>query len=326
MRIAAVLVLIFMLGACGGDDTPPGPGPLLPPADPEAALAWVEEVQDDGKRLRARLDVWPLSGEDFEYAEETQIAWTWRLQLALRDGDVERADTLQALLLERFDGRGQYPAGRELPLDAVRLGIFEEALLAARRRIEGVRPDVTAAQSALDVAGRMLVPDEKEDHERLAGTRAWIERTDVTELLATIGSKAPISDKVQATVVVIADDFALGEPLFFEVLKQWRDNHPEARFDRVCVPLLRGQVRFGLRLVPAESEEAELASIDKRCSEAGLAREKPLSVERLASLGMVTGEAALLLADGKGRIVARLSGRNIDPRVLEPALQRLLSR
>ena len=78
------------------------------------------------------------------------------------------------------------------------------------------------------------------------------ERSSLKELLGTVGSDAELASSVQATLVVIADDFALGEPLFFEVLKQWRENHAEARFDRLCVPLLRGQVRFGLRLVPAE--------------------------------------------------------------------------
>ncbi len=330
MKAGLALAAVLLLAACGekAPEPPPAPAPptLQVPGDPEAALAWVEAVQDDERRLRARLDAWPLEGEDFEYAEETQIAWTWRLQLALRDGDVERADALQALLLERFEGRGQYPPGRALPPDIVRLGVFEEALLAARRRIEGVRPDREAARSALAVAEGMLVPEETEDHELLRGTRAWVERTRLTTLLATLGSEAAVSDDVTATLVAITDDFQLGESLFLEVLKQWGENHAEERFDRLVVPLLRGQVRYGLRLVPVESDEAELASIAKRCGEAGLARATPLPVERLGALGLRVGEAALVLADGEGRIVARLSGRNLDPRILEPALQRLLSR
>ena len=58
--------------------------------------------------------------------EETQLALTWRLQLALRDGDVECAGGLVDVLWEQFEGVGQYPEGRELSFDAVRLGVFDE--------------------------------------------------------------------------------------------------------------------------------------------------------------------------------------------------------
>ena len=126
--------------------------------------------------------------------------------------------------------------------------------------------------------------------------------------------------------MLIVDDFSLGEGMLTEVLKQWTRDHAERRFDRVLVPLLRGQVRMGLRLVPVEDEAQELASFDRRAGDIGLAREKPIPATQLGKLGLDVGDAAILLLDSQGRIAARLSGRGPDLRTLEPVLQKLLTR
>ena len=48
--------------------------------------------------------------------------------------------------------------------------------------------------------------------------------------------------------------------------------------------------------------------------------------EALSALGLSSQDSILLLCNGQGGIVARLAGRNIDPREIQPALQKLLTR
>ncbi len=314
----------MLLAACG-DERAGGPPPDELPGDPEEALAWVRAAEDDDAELRRRLGLWRFDG-DFESMPETQQAVTWRLQLALRAGDVEAAAEDVELLEEHFDGQGEHPEGREFTSDAIRLGVFEEALNEARRRSEGPKPDARAARSALDVARAQLHDGDVEDLARLAGISAWVRSGRGVKLLTRLGSDAPISPKVDATLVLIVDDFSLGEGMLTEVLKQWTRDHAERRFDRVLVPLLRGQVRMGLRLVPVEDEAEELASFATRAKDIGLAQETPIPATALRKLGLDVGDAAILLLDRQGRIAARLSGRGLDLRTLEPVLQKLLTR
>ena len=85
---------------------------------------------------------------------------------------------------QHFDGRGVSPEGRVLTRRMLTLGIFEEALLEARRRIEGGRPDREAAAAALDLAGALLGGADDLDRERIANLRRLIDTDEAHPLLA----------------------------------------------------------------------------------------------------------------------------------------------
>ena len=53
-------------------------------------------------QLVARLDAWPVQARGFDLRDETQVAITWRLRLALQDGDLERASAAHTLLQAKF--------------------------------------------------------------------------------------------------------------------------------------------------------------------------------------------------------------------------------
>ncbi len=335
MRAVLVLVLPLAFAACGAEPTSPTPpkappARLVVPADPDEALAWVQEMANEPQALRARLDAWPTDADHGDEAflddEASQVAWTWRLRLALQDGDVERAATLRRVLGTHFEGRGQYPIGREMAADTLRLGILEEALDAARRRIGGSRPVPKRARAALDVAGRMLTASDGADRKRWQATARWVKQATLDEMLAAVGARARPPEGTRLTVLVLADDFTLGDGVFREVLKQWTRDHTERGLAALLVPLLRGQVRVNLRLLPVGSAKEELASIGRRAADMGLTPARPIPATAMRRIGLGVGDAAILLADARGRIVARLAGRGPDLRELEPALQKLLSR
>jgi len=357
IQTLALLLLMTAVAASGQkssprsapDTAPHDAGPhdtgLGPPSDPEAALAWVRQVAqlDDQDELARRLTAWPVEEPGFREAEETRIALTWRIRLALQNGRVEIAVLQLELLEQHFEGRGESPEGRTLTHRMLTLGIFEEALLEARRRIEGCRPDRDAATGALDLAEALLGSGDDPDRERVAVLRRLIRIDDARTLLAHAGVEVTTPETARPWVAVFADDFALGEVPFTDVLARWQREGKPAGLRVEVVPVIRGQVRVGIRLMPAESVAAEIGSIKARLDAADLVlagaspqgriadlrpQNKVPGVHRdaLEALGLGPQDLLILLIDARGRIVARLSGRSPELRDLDPTLQRLVSR
>lgn len=322
------------LCACGGEERLDTHTPDPVPPTPEAALRWVREAADSDSQilLRSRLARWPVDHESFRDAEETRIALTWRIRTALQDGKVESALPDYTLLEDRFADEGVSPEGRRLPGRILRAGIFEEALARARERIEGGRPNRAAAQRALAVAPALLEPQGGADHKLwidLARVDQWVDLARVEELAPPwnarlLGASGP-------RVLVFADDFTLGEVVFAGVLERWQRDGRDGGLRVLVVPVVRGQVRMGLRLIPAESVEEELASIRTRCRSIGLevagAPEERASTSQLETWwGLGAQDVAILVIDTEGRIVGRMAGTNLDPRPLDRVIQRLVSR
>ncbi|MDA1194481.1 MAG: hypothetical protein O2894_04790 [Planctomycetota bacterium] len=341
----AILAAVPLGAGCGGDkDTaPPAPREPAPsttcPGDPVEALRWIRaaHIAPDDTELRLRLAAWPVDAPAFRETEETQVVLTWRMRVKLQDGDIEGAVATWHTLEERFDGHGVSPEGRGLTPDMVRLGLVEEARLLARRRIEGARGDRDEARSAYDLAMALLADDEEEDRARLEHTRRWFEGDTLASWTAPLGLTVgpALAKRGPPHVVVLADDFALGDELLTSVLMRWLREGEEVGMRGVIVPVLRGQVRMGLRRVPAPDEAAERASLADRAQAMGFVLEPDAGLfgggavdgRRLAAtLGLEGQDVALFVLDGEGRIVARLSGQGLDPRGLDPVIQKLTSR
>jgi hypothetical protein len=241
----------------------------------------------------------------------------------LRAGDVEGASGLYARLVERHEGRAVTESGRALPRSATAGAVFDDALDAARARIEGARPDRAAADRALAVARRLLADTEDAESEgRLERAERWVRR----ETAEDLASAWPKHEGPR--VVVHAEDFALAETVFLSVLARWAREGEAQGLEVLLVPVIAGNVREGIRRVPAESPAAErrhaLARIEGTMVRA--APTSPTLAEAGAALGVEEGDAAILVLDRSGRVAGRLSGRTPDPRVLEVVVQRVGSR
>jgi len=364
LLLLAGLGLAGLLG-CGRDDERPTPPEAPPPEeaptptpeaaptatprpeDPGAALDWVRAAYTlpDKQELRRRLWQWPLDDEAFVDSEETQVVLTWRIRVALQDGQIERAVAQWKLLLQHFDGHGVSPEGRGLTPDMIRLGLIEEARLLTRRRSEGARAARPAAESAWKTGADLLRAEDVEESTGLERARRWA----LWETFArwctdlglapgpSLGTPDGANADARPLVIVVADDFALGEVIFQSVLQRWLREGQEAGLRGVLVPIRRGQVRRGLRRVPVEDpaeEEAALREdaaaiglIPTDTTEAGLfAAPYPDGFRLAVALGLERQETALLIVDRRGRIVGRLSGTGLDPRSLDPVIQKLVSR
>lgn len=325
MRCAWFLTLVLVLAACG-DDVPQPPPAAGVPSTPEAALTWVREAADDEPTLRERLAAWPLDADGFDGAEESRVVLTWRLRLALQDGDVETALRRLHMLEDLFDGEGRSPEGRTLAADVVRGALFDEALYQARVRIEGAKPDRKGAESALAIAGEMS-DGEQASAARVRETETWIGLDRLDDLDSAV-KPAPRRGAARPTpcVLVVADDFALGESVFIGVLERWQRDGKPAGLEVRVLPVFNGQVRMGIRRVPAEEDEAR-ASIEERVARAGLVNDGAVvRGEALQAVGLGPQEAVVLVANADGRIIARQSGRSPDPRELDVVVEKLISR
>ena len=345
-RLAAPLVLLALVLAagCGKDEpTPPEPGPETPPPavsprpdDPQAALAWIREAHREGDKdeLRRRLAAWPMDDPAWVDTEETQLVLTWRIRTALQDGAIEDAATARALLLQYFDGHGVSPEGRGLTPEMIRLGLIEEARLLTRRRAEGPNPKAADAEAAWKLGADLLTKHDVEDGDRLERSRRWALWDTFDRWVHAMGAKPGPALGTRPMVVVLADDFALGEIIFQSVLGRWVRDGADAGLVGVLIPIKRGQVRFGMRRVTAESEAQEVAAIEEDAAKARLvttwdedaglfAAPFDEGAKLAKAMGLEKQEVGLLLIDAKGRIVARMSGTGIDPRALDPVVQKL---
>ena len=120
-------------------------------------------------------------------------------------------------------------------------------------------------------------------------------------------------------MLVVCDHFGLGEDILPSVLRRWARRLPVG-----VVGLRTGAVRVGIRRVPVAPEE-EARALGARIAELGLREEGLVEAEAARkALGLGEGATAAVFVFGADdRIVARLSGRVLDPRVLDAALDRL---
>ena len=325
--------------------------PTLPssprPDDPAEALAWVRAARtmDDPQELRRRLARWPVDAPDFLDTEETQIVLTWRIRMALQDGSIERAVDQWKLLLQHYEGHGVSPEGRGLTPEMIRLGLIDDARLLARRRAEGPKPNALGAESAWKHGADLLTPHDVEDADRLERARRWALWDTFDRWCAEVGAKpgpalgdpdTPSPD-ARPFVVVVSDDFALGEAVFQGVLARWMRDGKDAGLVGVLVPVRRGEVRRGMRRVAAADPREETAAFEEDAAKAGLVTTWTTASGLFAArfdegaalaeaMGLERQETALLVVDRRGRIVARLSGTGLDPRVLDPVIQKVTGR
>ena len=159
------------------------------------------------------------------------------------------------------------------------------------------------------------------DRPALEAAQRWILLRRIKDARLGVASAGP------PQIVLLTDDFALGEAVLPSVLKRWARDGKTYGLEIVLIPLWRGFVRMRTRRVTASLEE-ESAAIRQRAKTIGATMlptaKSGETHER--ELGMVPGTNALLVVDRKGIIVARMTGFTIDPRELEDVVQRVLSR
>ncbi len=331
LRVPILLLLLLpTLPACGERTEPQeekgtAATELAVPEDPELALAWVHAAAEDPKDLRKRLAAWPLDEEAFTFVTESQIALTWRIRLALQDLRIADAHADLARLEQDYEGEGESPEGATFDRRTLALGIFESALRAARQTMEGSTPSPKRAAALLTRAEGLLDSSDRVDRQRVSGLRQFLLAAELAPLLSFLGlpPEGPTSDPVRGAIVFV-DDYTLGELPFTDVLARWQRDGARVQL----VPVLRGQVRVGLRLLPAASREAELASFEAHARKAGLIPYSgaPVAGAALERLGLGRQEVLILVHDEKGRILGRVAGINPDLHPLDPVVQRLVSR
>ncbi len=361
--LAAMLLLVVGCGENGAAGSAPKPGegdpaptngssaapdaPSTPrPDDPAEALAWVRAARtmEDPHELRRRLARWPVSDPAFLDTEESQIVLTWRIRMALQDGSIERAVDQWKLLLQHYEGHGVTPEGRGLTPDMIRLGLIDDARLITRRRAEGAKPNALGAESAWKHGADLLTPHDTEDGDRLERARRWALWDTFDRWIHAVGAKpgpqlGSEDDAALARryVIVVADDFALGEVVFQSVLARWMRDAGEGELTGVLIPILRGEVRRGMRRVPVEDPQEERAALAEDAAKAGLVPSWNADSGLFAApfhdgaklaelMGLESQSSGLLIVDRRGRIVARLSGTGIDPRELDPVIQKVTGR
>ncbi len=300
------------------------PAPAAPESDPAGRYDRLLEAAaaEDGPAVETGLEGWPVDAAAFRDDPFTQRVLTWRLGRRAEAGDGAGALADLARLEERFDGFGRSRRGQVLAPAVVRGALRDALLEAARRAGEGPEPRRERALALIEQAAAAGGADPAEEDEA-EGLRAWIGAQRGEDLAPRLGAAPGPGPRVQ----VYADHFTLGEPVFAGVLERWARTGAEAGVGVALVGLRTGQVRLGLRRVPVASPAEEAQALAARAQELGLVAEPPLDAERFATaLGLPSGVAALVLLDARGRIVARAAGVNLDPREVEVAFQRLVSR
>jgi hypothetical protein len=326
-RISAA-VMLLLLTACG-DDPPLAPAPPRPA--PDDALDAIRAIAEDDERVRAHLAAWPLEAAGYEHAEATRVALTWRMRLALQDGEIEAAARDLDALRARFDpAEGVTPEGRRLSPEIMAGALVDEAITRARKHIDGPQPNEAGARRLIAIAENVPrgAPDAQAEA-RLDRARRWIALSSLPDLARAIGIALPAHEG-GPRAIVLADDFGLGEAVFAGVLERWARDGAAAGMRVELVPIVRGQVRMGIRRVPAADRAEELAAIHEKARRHGIdvagVSKDGIDTARLQALGLRAQDVAVLVLNDRGLIVARLTGRALDPRELDPVVKRLLSR
>jgi hypothetical protein len=243
------------------------------------------------------------------------------LRAALDAGDLAAAEAALARLRRDHDGAGEMPDGRTLSPAAMSGAVFDAAVAEARRAIEGPAPDRAKAERALAAAARHL-PDDEASAASLHAARRWVG-------LATLGDVAtPLAAHAGARVLAVADDHDLGELALLRSLRRWSADGAAEGLRVGLLPMYRGWIRVGIRRTRAKDRDEERRAVAARLTGTDVALEpEPPDADALAAaLGLPGQDSAVLVFDRAGRLVARLSGRNLDPSVLDAVVQRAASR
>jgi hypothetical protein len=256
------------------------------------------------------------------------------LRAAMEQQDLERSyELLVDLLGPPRDGRMWFfqttppyhpdpeVVARDVPL--LRAAFAQAALDRALDLTEGPRPRATAAvwMQRADVLGHptFCSPDLAK---RYLATRSYLRVQRLTS------NNTPVDIHVGPQIFAVVDHFALGEAVLESMLRRWQREHSKRGLRVSVVPLIGRGVRVGMRRMPADSETAEVEAIHARARELGLAYYPPFDSdpEWLTVRGEDVASNFLFFVDRDHRVVARLSGRLLDPTAFEDVVQRLVSR
>jgi hypothetical protein len=253
---------------------------------------------------------------------ESRGALSARLRAALDAGDLDGAQAALAGLVRDHAGAGEMPDGRTLSPAAMAGAVFDAAVAKARSAIEGPAPDRARAEHALDVAAQRL-PEEADSRAALEAARRWVALRALGDL-----EKTALAPHTGARVVAVADDFDLGEMALSRALRRWSAEGAPDGLRVGLVPMFRGWVRVGIRRTRAKDRDEERRAVAARLAGTGVVLEpEPGDADAVAAdLGLLGQDAAILVFDRAGRLLARLSGRNLDPALLDGAVQKAASR
>jgi hypothetical protein len=237
-------------------------------------------------------------------------------QRALSAGRLAEAARHLVRLDSFFDGTVRVGEHR-LPRAAAFAALLDAHLRQARQESEQGR-DAEAAATLIQAHAHALTD---EDERRVEGTQAWIGLREVEDL----GTQVASHDGPR--VVLLVDDFQLGEALLGDVAARWAQEGRKSGLRVGVLPILRGRVRAGMRRVRASATE-ERASLAARAVAAGLDVEKGglTSDAALEAFGLDAEEGAILVFTRDGRIVGRRIERILDPRPLSAVVERVTSR
>jgi hypothetical protein len=333
--------------------TPPSPDETLAVQSPTKAWAFHEMrrslvdqrqdvdpaererlAKDWDREIRAGLLEWtPKTPEDrlavARFAHAAGFADRAMKELAVLASDTgpagrEAAGIEMTLRLQAHDPEGARVVldrlRRHLPpeeLPTVEGALFEEAAATARARVEGASPDLAAAKRALEIAVELA--REPEDIERVALARAYVGLLDDPLAWRTHLSDASFPP-AGPQIVVLSDDFALGEAVLPSVVKRW----VATGIPVSLVARSTGEIREGIRREPT-LPITESRRFGKRAMDMGV----PLAATIVAgspadrAVGLTGAGAAVIVVDAEGRAVALASGPTLDPRPLDPVVARL---
>lgn len=322
-RLGPLLLLAacVLLPACGGDDAPPGSDAALE-EDTEALRA--EMTARDFVAMRRRLQTEEGRDALALLALEDELLVQSALSLWVRDAleapaRLEEAASAYALLEQHFGGIGRYEEGT-VPRRAILQALAETATSVAREAIAGPDPNPEAARKALEIGGRAAqgtgLPEVRD---RWRTTSQWIE-------LTAAPLRPHLAPHDGPRVVIVSDDFGLGEPQLLSVARRWADEGAVGGLRVGVLAIRRGEVRDGIRRRPAEPEEED-ARIAARLTQGTVYLEpgRP-GVGSARELGIPEDFIGILVFDREGRLTARAAAPALDPRILEPAVQRAASR
>jgi len=305
-HLATVVLALAGAALVGCGDPPPAP-----PAPPKIPTP----TADPSPRPPPTERPLPPIPEDATAHEVSNV-----LRDALGDdGDLRAAVPALRRLVETHYGVGTNAGGGGARVELLAGAVAMRAAEVARAAVEGPAPDPARARALLEIGTAALAAAEATDAPEaadLARARAWVDLAGPPFDAERVGRTA--REAPEEYVLVVTDDFELGETLLSSVLRRWAKGAPVE-----IVARLTGHVRAGMRREPAD-EETELASVGKRIAAIGARPAGVLRADdpRIEASGLGPGTSVFLVRPGvmvqaSRVLVARCAGRMIDPRVLD---------